>query len=98
MVSSILRRDVFKIFASKVTAWHSAEGRFAPGTMATDDEEELLRSFRAQNRSVSFVTGSDSVNIDLCEDPHRRDEGSELSQTVCYNGRIEAFLASCLFF
>lgn len=51
--------------------------------MATDDEGELLRNLRAQNRSVSFVTGSELVNIDLCEDPYRREEGSELSQTVC---------------
>lgn len=51
--------------------------------MATDDEDELLRNVRVQNRSVSFVTGSELVNIDLGEDSYRRDEGSELSQTVC---------------
>ena len=51
--------------------------------MATDDEDELLRSVRAQNRSVSFVTGSELVNVDLCEDSYRREEGRELSQTVC---------------
>ena len=50
--------------------------------MATDDEDELLRSVRAQNRSFSFVTDSELVNIDLCEDSYRREEGSELSQTV----------------
>lgn len=48
--------------------------------MATYDEDEMLRSVRAQKRSVSFVTGSELVNIDLCEDSYRQ-EGSELSQT-----------------
>jgi len=51
--------------------------------MATDDDDELVRNLRAQNRSVSFVAGSELVNIDLCEDSYRREEGSELSQTVC---------------
>ena len=51
--------------------------------MATVDEDELLRRVRAQNRSVSFVAGSELVNIDLCEDSYRREEGSELNQTVC---------------
>lgn len=51
--------------------------------MAADDEDELLRKVRAENRSVSFVTGSELVNIDLGDDSHRRDEDSELSQTVC---------------
>ena len=45
-------------------------------TMATDDKD-------AQNTPDRFATGSESVNIELCEDSHRREEESELSQTVC---------------
>ena len=51
--------------------------------MATENKDELLRSESAQNISVGFATGSESVNIDLCEDPHLREEGSKLSETVC---------------
>lgn len=50
--------------------------------MAADDEDELLRKVRAQNRSVSFVTGSELVNIDLGDDSYRRNEDSELNETV----------------
>lgn len=51
--------------------------------MERDDEDELLRKVRAQNRSVSFITGSELVNIDLGEDSYRPDEDSQLNQTVC---------------
>ena len=51
--------------------------------MATDDEDEFLRCVRAQNIPVSFDIRSESVNIDLCDDSYRREEGSELNQTVC---------------
>ena len=54
----------------------------SPGTMAAEDEEEILKSLRAQSRSVSFVTGSELVNIDLKEDSSRLNEDSELSETV----------------
>ena len=50
--------------------------------MAADDEDELLRKVRAQNRSVSFVTGSELVNIDLGDDSYRWNEDSELNETV----------------
>ena len=33
----------------------------SPGTMAAEDEEEILKSLRAQSRSVSFITGSELV-------------------------------------
>lgn len=59
--------------------------------MAADDEDELLRKVRSENRSVSFVKGSELVNIDLGDDSYRRDEDSELSQTVC---DIEFFTSS----
>ncbi|KAJ7308778.1 Ion transport protein [Desmophyllum pertusum] len=49
--------------------------------MERDDEDELLRKVRAQNRSVSFITGSELVNIDLGEDSYRPDEDSQLNQT-----------------
>lgn len=55
----------------------------SPGTMAAEDEEEILKSLRAQSRSVSFVTGSELVNIDLKEDSSHLNEDSELSETVC---------------
>ena len=51
--------------------------------MATDKKDELLRSVSAQNISVGVATGSESVNIDLSEDPHLREEGNKLSETVC---------------
>ena len=51
--------------------------------MAPDDEDSLLRKVRAQHRSVSFVTGSELVNIDLGDDSSRRDEDSQLNETVC---------------
>ena len=54
----------------------------SPGTMAAEDEEEILKSLRAQSRSVSFVTGSELVNIDLKEDSSHLNEDSELSETV----------------
>lgn len=64
--------------------------------MATDDEDELLRKVRAENRAVSFITGSELVNIDLGDDSYRRDEDSELNQTVsvrnvCTNSTINTF-------
>ncbi|XP_027052573.1 two pore calcium channel protein 1-like [Pocillopora damicornis] len=49
--------------------------------MAAEDEEEILKSLRAQSRSVSFVTGSELVNIDLKEDSSHLNEDSELSET-----------------
>ncbi|XP_022784410.1 two pore calcium channel protein 1-like isoform X2 [Stylophora pistillata] len=49
--------------------------------MAADDEDEILKSVRAQNRSVTFITGSQSVNIDLKEDSSRLNEDSELNET-----------------
>ena len=54
----------------------------SPGIMAAEDEEEILKSQRAQSRSVSFITGSELVNIDLKEDSNRLNEDSELSETV----------------
>ena len=51
--------------------------------MAPDDEDSLLRKVRAQHRSVSFVTGSELVNIDLGDESSRRDEDSQLNETVC---------------
>ena len=50
--------------------------------MASDDEDELLRKVRAQHRSVSFVTGSELVNIDLGDESHRQGEDSQLNETV----------------
>lgn len=66
--------------------------------MERDDEDELLRKVRAQNRSVSFITGSELVNIDLGEDSYRPDEDSQLNQTVCdrkLKVRVHHFL--CIF-
>lgn len=54
----------------------------SPGTMAAYDKDEILRSVRAQNRSVSFITGSELVNIDVKEDSSRLNEDSELNETV----------------
>lgn len=55
--------------------------------MAPDDEDSLFRKVRAQHRSVSFVTGSELVNIDLGDESSRRDEDSELNETVCMRTR-----------
>lgn len=49
--------------------------------MAPDDEDALLRKVRAQHRSVSFITASELVNIDLEDESHRKEE-SELNETV----------------
>ncbi|RMX38875.1 hypothetical protein pdam_00018025 [Pocillopora damicornis] len=49
--------------------------------MAAEDEEEILKLLRAQNRPVGFITGSELVNIDLKEDSSRLNEDSELSET-----------------
>ena len=49
--------------------------------------DELLRS---QNRSVSFITGTDLVNIDLCNEPSSKDlrnKDKPFGDTVCYMRR-----------
>lgn len=50
--------------------------------MAADDEDELLRKVRAQHRTVSFITGSELVNIDLEDESSRPGEDSQLNGTV----------------
>ena len=50
--------------------------------MASDDADALLRKVRAQHRSVSFVTGSELVNIDLGDDSYRQGQDSQLNETV----------------
>jgi len=50
--------------------------------MASDDEDALLRKVRAQHRSVSFVTGSELVNIDLGDECYRQAEDTQLNETV----------------
>ena len=49
--------------------------------MAPDDGDALLKKVRAQHRSVSFITGSEPVNIDVEDESHRNEE-SELNETV----------------
>ena len=49
--------------------------------MAPDDGDALLKKVRAQHRSVSFITASELVNIDLEDESHRNEE-SELNETV----------------
>ncbi|CAH3122341.1 unnamed protein product [Porites lobata] len=48
--------------------------------MAPDDGDALLKKVRAQHRSVSFITASELVNIDLEDESHRNEE-SELNET-----------------
>ena len=50
--------------------------------MEAIENEELVNTIRAQNRSVSFVAGSELVNIDLGIDVCRRGEDSKPSETV----------------
>ena len=49
--------------------------------MAPDDEDALLRTVRAQHISVSFITASQLVNIDLEDESHRNEE-RQLKETV----------------
>ena len=49
--------------------------------MAPDDGDALLKKVRAQHRSVSFITASELVNIDVEDESHRNEE-SELNETV----------------
>ena len=45
--------------------------------------DELLRS---QNRNVSFIAGTDLVNIDLCNEPSSKDlrnKDKPFGDTVC---------------
>ena len=71
----------------------------SPGTMAAEDEEEILKLLRAQSRPVSFITGSELVNIDLKEDSSRLNEDSELSETVWIFDWFNCCLSSsvCIF-
>ena len=49
--------------------------------MAPDDGDALLKKVRAQRRSVSCITASELVNIDVEDEAHRNEE-SELNETV----------------
>ena len=49
--------------------------------MAPDDGDALLKKVRAQHRSVSCITASELVNIDVEDEAHRNEE-SELNETV----------------
>ena len=49
--------------------------------MAPDDEDALSRTVRAQHISVSFITASQLINIDLEDESHRNEE-RQLNETV----------------
>jgi len=46
------------------------------------DEDALLRKVRAQHTSVSFITGSELVNIDLGDESYREGEDTQPNETV----------------
>ena len=72
---SIIHHAFCHVFAPVTQSW------LRLAQMAPDDGDALLRKVRAQHRSVSFITASELVNIDLEDESHRNEE-SELNETV----------------
>ena len=65
--------------------------------MASDDEDALLRKVRAQHRSVSFITGSELVNIDLRDESYRQGEDTQLNETVRWLLHLNTMIIALLF-